>query len=167
MNQVFHVDAVERLLARPEVHEAAAPEVQEQLGQDGAVALAVDEPRPDDRRGQPALAMVFEHQGLGLGLGSGVGVERIGGGGHGLVGPVMVAAFVDAERADVDEPFDSGVSGRIEQQAERIDIEPAELIEGAPVAHLGGAVEDPVGPGDAGLERSGSSRSPTIVSTPH
>ena len=100
---------------------------EQQLGQDGAVALAVDEPRPDDRRRQPVLAMVFEDQGLGLGLGPGVGVERIGGRGHGLVGPVMVAPLVHAERADVDEPLELGGNGGIEQQAERFHVEPAEL----------------------------------------
>ena len=112
--------------------------------------------------------MILEDQGLGLGLGSGVGIERIGGGGHGLVGPVMVAPFVDAERADVDEPLEPGGNRGIEQQAEGIDVEPAELVERAPVADLGGAVEHPVGAGDAGSRApAGSSRSPTIVSTPH
>ena len=61
---------------------------------------------------QSVPAMVFEDQGLGLGLGAGIGIERIGGGGHGLVGSVMVAAFVDAERADVDEPFELGAERR-------------------------------------------------------
>ena len=110
-------------------------------------------PGPDDRHGQSVAAMVFEHQGLGLGLGPGVGIERIGGGGHGLVGAVMVAPLVHAERADVDEPLELGRNGRIEQQAERVHVEPAELIERAPVTHLGRAVEHPVGPGDAGPQR--------------
>ena len=73
----------------------------------------------------------------------------------------MVAALVDAQRADVDEPLELGVAGGVEQEPKRLDVEPAELVERAPVAHLGGAVEHPVGPGDPRSQRlSGSSRSP-------
>ena len=126
-----------------------------QLGQDGSIALAVNEAWPDDRHGQSMAAMVVKHQGLGLGFGSGVSIERIGGGGHGLIGSVMVAPLVHAERADVDEPLEPGRYGRIEQQAECFHVEPAELVEGSPVTDLGRAVENPVGPGDTGLQRLG------------
>ena len=149
VDQVLDVDAVEGLLARPEVGERPAAEVRQQLGQDGAVALAVDEPGADDRDGEPLLLAVGEGQGLGLGLGAGVGVERVGGGRGGLVGAEVVAALVDAQRADVDEPPHLGRDGRVEQQPEGLDVQAAELGEGAPVADLGGAVEDPVGAGDA------------------
>ena len=50
VDEVLDVDAVERLLARAEVGEPAAPQGVEQLGQDGPVALAVDEAGADDRR---------------------------------------------------------------------------------------------------------------------
>ena len=52
--------------------------------------------------------MILQDEGLGLGLRAGVSVERIGGGGHGFIGAVVVAAFVDAERADMHEPLDAG-----------------------------------------------------------
>ena len=168
VNQVLDVDAVEHLLAGPEVHEAAAPEVQEQLGQDGAVALAVDEPRPDDRRRQPALAMVFEDQGLGLGLGSRVGVERIRGGGHGLVGPVMVAPFVHAERADVDEPLEPGVgtaASSSKRSASTLSRRNSSSVPQSPT--LAAQLNTQSAPATPARSASGSSRSPTIVSTPH
>ena len=80
----------------------------------------------------------------------------------------MVAPFVHAQRAHVHEPLDSCLAGGFEQQPERLDIEPAELGERAPVADLGRAVEDPVGPGDSGSQRSGDLPGrPTTVSTPH
>ena len=102
--------------------------------------------------GSPAPAMVVQHQGLGLGLRSGVGVERIGGRRRRLVGPVVVAAFVDAQRADVHQPLDPGLAGGVEQETEGLDVEPPELLETTPIPHLGGAVEDPVSPGGAGAE---------------
>ena len=118
--------------------------------------------------GQSALAMILQDEGFGLGLGAGVGIERVCGGGHGLVGAVVVAAFVDAQRADMDEALDAGSGGGVEQQAERLDVEPAELFERSPVADLGGAIEHPIGARDAGLRGAReSSRSPTTVCTPH
>ncbi len=104
--------------------------------------------------GNPRSRWYSQDEGFGLGLGAGVGIERIGGGGHGLVGPVVVAAFVDAERADVNEALEPASDGGFEQQAKGLDVQPAELLERSPVAHLGGAVEHPIGPGDSRFERS-------------
>ena len=105
--------------------------------------------------GSPRSAVVLQDEGLGLGLGAGVGVERAGRRRDGLVGAVMVATLVDAQRADVHESLDLSVAGRVEEQPEGIDVEAAEFCERAPVAHLGRTVEDPVGPGDSPPQRFG------------
>jgi hypothetical protein len=51
------------------------------------------------------------------------------------------------------ETFEPRRHGGIEQQAQGVDIQPTELIQRAPVAHFGGAVEYPVGSIDSSLER--------------
>ena len=61
----------------------------------------------------------------------------------------MVATLVNTQRADVHKSLDLSVADRVEKQPEGIDVKAAEFRERAPVAHLGGAVEYPVGPGDS------------------
>ncbi len=105
--------------------------------------------------GSERLFVVFQDEGLGLGLGAGVSVKRAGRRRDGLVGAVMVATRVDAQRADVHESLDLSVAGRVEEEPEGSDVEAAEFCERAPVAHLGRTVEDPVGPGDSPSQRFG------------
>ena len=115
VDKVLDVNAIEGLFTRAEVGERPPPKVHQQLGQDGAIALAIDEARADDGRGQRALFVVFQDEGLGLSLGAGVSVKRAGRRRDGLVGAVMVATRVDAQRADVHESLDLSVAGRVEE----------------------------------------------------
>ena len=114
------------------------------------------------------LAVVLQDQGLGLGLGPGVGVERIGGGGHGLVGPEMVAAFVDAERADVDEPLDAGpgtAASSSRRRASTLRRRNSSSVPQSPT--LAAQLKTQSAPATPAASASGSSRSPTTFSTPH
>ncbi len=104
-------------------------QVDQQLGQDRTVALAIDEPRPNDRRREPALAVVLKDQGLGLGLRPGVRIERIRGGRDRFISAVMVPGFVHAERADMDESIELDVTGGVQEQAEGLHIELAEFCQ--------------------------------------
>ncbi len=53
------------------------------------------------------------------------------------------------------QPLDPGLAGGVEQEPEGLDVESPEVLESAPISHLGGAVEDPVGAGGAGPEGLG------------
>ena len=55
----------------------------------------------------------------------------------------------------MDEPPDLGGHRRVEQEPQCGDVQAAELLQGAPVADLGGAVEDPVDPLTAGAQGIG------------
>jgi hypothetical protein len=99
--------------------------------------------------------VVLQDKGFGFGLGAGVSIERIGRWRHGLVGSVVVAAFVNAEGADMNKSLDACLSRGVEQQAKRLDVQSPEFGKASPVPHLGGAVEYPVRARDAGLECCG------------
>ena len=55
----------------------------------------------------------------------------------------------------MDESLDPGLRGGVEQVAQGLDVEEAEVLQGPPVADLGRAVEDPVGPGHPPAEGLG------------
>ena len=55
----------------------------------------------------------------------------------------------------MDEALDAGSLGGVQQDRERLDVEPPEFIERSPVADLGGAVEDPIGARDTGFQGGG------------
>jgi hypothetical protein len=61
----------------------------------------------------------------------------------------------DAERAQVDEPADSGSLGRIDHVASAFDVDPVELPTGAPIAGQGNEMDDAVGAGERGAQAGG------------
>ena len=58
VNKILYVNAIEGLLPRAEIGKRPTPQVQEQLGQNGAITLAVDEAGADDDRGERAILVV-------------------------------------------------------------------------------------------------------------
>ena len=112
--------------------------------------------------------MEVQDKGLGLGLRSGVGIKRIDGGRDGLVGAVMVACLVHAQRADVDKSFDSAGTGRFQQKPECLDIRaggtPARVPQSPTLAAQLNTQSAPATPWRSVLA---SARSPWIFSTSH
>src|SRR5206468_951909 len=88
------------------------------------------------------LAMVLEDELLGLDLALSVAVHVQGRDWVALVGAMMMASGVNAERAEVHESLQRALPAGVEEQAESFDIDGAIFLDRPPVAHLGRAVDD-------------------------
>ncbi len=157
------------VLRNRNTEELLAAQGVQQLRQHGAISRPVNEPWPHDADRQALLAMILQRERLGLVLGTRVGVERLHGRRDRLIRAEVVAALVNAERTDVNEPRDVRLQSRVEQESEGRDVGGAsKLLQTAPVTHFSPPqLKTQSAPSTPRRSASASSRSPGTFSTPH
>ena len=106
LDQVADERVVEQLPARAQKLEAAAFQARQQFRQDRAVARAVNKSGPQDHRRQVAVANVFANEDLRFNLRERVAVDAGGADRFELVGAVMIASGIHAQRTDMHEPLE-------------------------------------------------------------
>src|SRR5439155_25613135 len=127
-----------------DVDELAPGQGVDQLGQEAAVAGAVDEAGADDDALGPVPAGPDPHHPFGVDLRVDVGVVAVAQRRR-LVGAPVLAEPVDRQRAEVDEALDSGCGAGGQQRPGPFDVDPPGFVVVQPVADESGAVEHPGG----------------------